>query len=89
MLRLLAATVITLVAGSLQPVPQPRFQQINPQFNQTPAEPFFELPVPMPSTVEKSAIINIHPYGPSFQFNDLTVYVEPVALASSPGSGRK
>lgn len=59
-----------------------QLQQMDSQLNRIPTKPFLEVPVPLPQSIEKPAIINIKPYGPSFQFNGLTVYVEPIAMAS-------
>jgi hypothetical protein len=66
----MAATVVTLLAGSVQPVPQLPLPKINSQLNQSFA--------PAPFTIDVPPVIGVKPYGPSFQFNGLTVYVEPI-----------
>jgi hypothetical protein len=70
----LATTVVTLLAGSVQPIPQMPLPQMNPQFNQG----FTQAPF----TIDMPPVIGVKPYGPSFRFNGLTVYVEPIETAS-------
>jgi len=47
-------------------------------------QPDWQLPIPSPSI----SLANIRPHGPSFQFNGLTVYVEPVATANPAAANR-
>ena len=71
----LATTVVTLLTSGVQPTPQPPLPQMNPEFSRdfTPA----------PFTIDVPSVIGVKPYGPSFQFNGFTVYVEPIEIASA------
>jgi hypothetical protein len=95
---LLANTVLTLLVGASQPVSQPsdapnwaklndaergirqldqKLQQMTSKLNQVPTEPFLFIDPSVPATID------IKPYGPSFMFNGVRVYIEQIGLASS------
>jgi hypothetical protein len=93
----LANTVLTLLVGASQPASQPlntpnltkpdyaergihqlnqKLQRMTFELNQVPSKPFlFDPGVPV--------TMDIKPYGPSFMFNGVRVYVEQIGLASS------
>jgi hypothetical protein len=68
---LVASTVVTLAALSSPPASTQPFDLPGLRL----PEKFFDLTVAQP-------INEIKPYGPSFQFNGLTVYVEPIGVTS-------
>jgi hypothetical protein len=58
---------------------QKQMQQFNLQFNKLQTLPLPQLSSPAPFVAKLPALGNLQPYGPSFQFNGLKVFVEPIA----------
>lgn len=73
-----------------------QLRQLNSQLNQIPVKPWAGITTRPSPLAGNQPFINIpmrsmsprtiRPYGPSFQFNGLTVYIEPISFAS-PAQG--
>lgn len=91
----LATAAMTLITGLFQPTTSPttapdlsqpslpdqplqhfelQLKPLNPKLPRLSATPYIDV---APNRI-------IKPYGPSFQFNGLTVYVEPLEMISTP-----